>query len=234
MEKQNIVYSNQIFIKKQPTNNLKTKEEAFKELQLALPLLYGCFNGMVERTKEGKSVDESTLISYSLFKSRIRELDRLIDLQELDAADCCEFYFLCNTRKKSDAVLYGQDEQFVLISAHGDKSFSFSSLDELLKDYIPLDTILDNGEFVGRRLKNFIPLPTSIYVMYMYKEHLIICNTTPSGKVSISPAGFMPLKGNSILVKDICFGPVNESLRGTDKLKTKIYKMRKEKEGQID
>lgn len=224
-------YSNQLFIKKEPTCNIEKQKEALEELKYVYPLLYGHERTIADRVSEGKSLDKSALISYSIFKARADKLERTLTLPQYDIKDCLTFWFLCDTDKPNQLAIRGQEKSLFVASIEGEKVFHYDSLEDLHKDFIPLDTVLVQGEFVGRRARN-IAYP--IYVIYKYGNIMITCGKKRDGKTSIYPARIEPVAGLEPTIEDIVYGPVNESLRGTEKVLRKVYTMQDDYRRQID
>lgn len=224
-------YNNQLFIKREPTSNVERQKSALKELEFAFPLYDSCYEGIVEQIKEGKSIDESALIAYSRLRARVNKLEKDVVSFPLEQGECLKFWFLCDTNKPNQLAIPGQEKKLFIASIDGESVFHYDSIEDLHKDFVPLDTVLANGEFVGRRARN---LPVTIYVIYKYGNIMITCSHNNNGKVAIYPGRINPIIGQEPAIEDIVYGPVNESLRGTEKVLRKVYTMQDDYRRQID
>lgn len=216
------VYSGQIFIKKVSLDKSIDihKKGELEELKVLITVT---LNAMKEQVDYVGQPNESTLRLYTMLNNRIKELQK----NTFDKDGQYQFWFLNNIRKPNEPVLDNNVDELVLLSIKGNKSCSFNSIDDLFKEFIPLDTFLKEGQFVGRELN--LNSSKHVYVMYCYENRFITCNLKRDGKVLITIGS-----GDFEKIDDIVSGPINESFRDPKKMYSYIYKMKRDYTRQID
>ncbi len=217
------VYSNQIFIRVNGINNTDIRDKNLIEFGSSSTATKYMKKEFQRALKNDEVIDEQALQEYSDTRAKAYRLRKDVDSNGIDTAHLADFWVLSNTRSKSEATLYGTDNQMVLTTIGGEISRAYDSIDKMAAEFLSLDEVLDNGQFLGREM--LYPVD-GVYLLYTYGNLGLLYFKDPDGKSTISPMLF----SDGVILK----GDSNESMKNPSKIKTKVYKMQKELRGQID
>ena len=217
------VYSNQIFIRVNGINNTDIRDKNLIEFGSSSTATKYMKKEFQRALKNCEEIDEQVLQEYSDTRAKAYRLRKDVDSNGFDIAHLADFWVLSNTCSKSEVTLYGTNNQMVLTTIGGEISRSYDSIDKMADEFVSLDEVLDNGQFLGREM--LYPLG-GVYLLYTYGNLGLLYFKDSDGKSTIFPKLF----SDGVILQ----GDVNESMKNPSKIKTKVYKMQKELRGQID
>lgn len=232
MNKNHTVYYGQIFVKMLPIDNGEKIKAAKKYIAAAKDGVNRCKALMKGQLRRDGFVRNDVLSFYSYHRALLYKYEKDLRLLEEDSAPRFQFWTLSGSSKESMAVIPNSDP-VVLTSVNPldeEKQYTctFKNIDDIFKEFVPLDKILSDGEFIGKKIDQPSFFPS--YVLYRYGNLVITCSIVDK-KIDLVYPGVC----NDVeLLDSMLEGPSREKLNVPTKVKKAVYRFQNENQRQID